>query len=90
MTMLGLSKDLHERSMVTLTIHANARTVTNVHTQVPVVRVSLTVRVTLTIPGQPRIVSHAYSSAPCQSIPDYQSYPDNLRVSMCRQTHFSN
>ena len=35
-----------------------------IHTQVPPVRVSLKVRVTLTVPSQPRIVSHAYSSTP--------------------------
>ena len=39
-----VTKDLYERSIVSLTIHANARTATNMHTQVPLVRVFLTVR----------------------------------------------
>ena len=61
--------------------------------------VAISVRVTLTIPGQPRIVSHAYSSTPCQSIPDRQSYFDSPRsttdrcscwCSCCQQEHTAN
>ena len=36
--------------------------------------VAISVRVTVAIPGQPRIVSHTYSSISCQSIPDRQRY----------------
>ena len=42
-----VTKDLYERSIITLTIHANARTVTNMHTQVPIVRASVTVSLTV-------------------------------------------
>ena len=34
--------------------------------------VAISVRVTVAIPSQPRIISHTYSSTPCQSIPDRQ------------------
>ena len=55
-------EDLYERSIVTLTIHANARTVTNMHTQVPIVRVSLTIRVTLTIPEKAQVIRHVFQT----------------------------
>ena len=39
--------------------------------------VAISVRVTVAIPSQPQIISHTYSSTPCQIIPDRQSYSDN-------------
>ena len=52
----------------------------NLYPPPPLVRVSLTVRDTLTVPGQPRMVSHVCSLPPCQSIPDSQRYSDSPRT----------
>ena len=70
---------LSEKSIVALTIHNNARTVTKDLYERSIA--------TLTTHANARTVTnmHIYSSTPCQSIPDRQSYSDSLQSTMDRQ-----